>query len=121
MGLMSWLTGVDLAEEQRRSDDADARLRELNAAHWAQGRLTDEELAERDARIVAGTLNVDAEVSAAAREGLAEGYARTTGAIKDTIAAPFRFTFAIIPWQVWLAAGIWGAWKLGFLDKVLKR
>ena len=120
MGVWTWLTGVDPAEEQRRSDDADRRLREMNLADLQRGTWSDEEFYARDARITAGALDVKADYSAAFKEGLDEGYQNTTGAIRTTLASPFNFAFASIPWQVWLALGVFVAWKTGLLRKMLK-
>jgi hypothetical protein len=117
MGLWSWITGVDLAEEQRRSDAADARLKEMNNAAWAAGKLSEEELQARNARVDAGAIDATAQVSDAFGQGLQEGYMNVTGTIKNTIAAPFKFAWAVIPWQVYVAVGLYILWETGWLEK----
>lgn len=42
------------------------------------------------------------QVTEAAQQGLAEGYQNVTGAIRSTIAAPFRFIWDSVPWWMWI-------------------
>lgn len=42
------------------------------------------------------------QVTEAAQQGLAEGYGNVTGAIRSTIAAPFRFVWDSVPWWIWV-------------------
>ena len=64
------------------------------------------------------------QVNDAFKEGLQEGFDRTTGAIKATIAAPFKFTFASLPWQVYLVGLVLLFFYMGgplWLKGILKR
>lgn len=117
MGWLSIFTGVDLDEEQRKQDEADAKLRELNQKDYGPGGSIYNKIASEQGVETANEtydtvqehlngshIDVEAEVEQAFKDGLKEGYDNTTGAIKKTIAAPFNFTWAAIPWQL-LAAG----------------
>lgn len=92
----------------------DAKLAALNAqaeqnGQWSPGQraLADQNLKEQAAT------GYDAQISQAFDQGLADGYAGVTGAIKKTLAAPFNFTFASIPWQLYLALVLVIIWYAG--------
>lgn len=117
--------GVDLDEEQRRSNALDAELAALNAARL-QARLTDEDPdndddalaldAEYRANLARDTsafdLDVDDAVFSEFRSGLADGFDNVTGAIRTSLDVPRRFLFASIPWYFWLAAALFAWWYL---------
>lgn len=127
--------GVDLEEEQRRQDELDAQLREMNERDYAPGgRIYERIEAERGTDAADDTYqdalenldesridNVEGDVNDAFREGLEEGY----GNIRDTVAAPFKIAWNILPWQVWVAAAValflymgGGLWLRGILGKL---
>lgn len=120
MGLLSWWTGVDLEEERRRGAEADARLAALQARQ--RDRFTDTQWAtmqEHLAEQQGYSVDPEAQVAAAFGEGLKEGYDKTTGAIRATVAAPFNFVFKSLPWQLYVAVALFAAWKFGWLKKWL--
>jgi hypothetical protein len=107
MFLDKFLYGVDLDEEQARQNDLDKQLAALNKKELESGSWDVEQFNTAEANRQAGAItNVQDDVHAAFSEGLQEGYELTTGGIKRTLAAPFTFTFAAIPWQLWLAAAV---------------
>lgn len=139
---MGWfqklIYGIDLEEEQRRGDELDRQLREMNERDYGPGgRIYERIEAERGTEEadavydqVRDNLNegltgdVEAQVDDAFREGLEEGYENVTGGISNTLAAPFRFTFASIPWQLWIAAAValflymgGGVWLKGLINR----
>lgn len=109
--LRSAVLGVDLEEVQRTSDATDAALQAENAKDYSPGGTVYNQIVEERGvaaanetyEIVQGHeatqhIDVEAEVDEAFDQGLAEGAQN----IKGTIAAPFKLTWAILPWQVWL-------------------
>lgn len=139
MGLFSKIFyGVDLDEEQRKQDELDAKLRELNERDYGPGgRLYEKITASGGIQEANQTLDqvlenletsragdVSDQVNDAFGEGLQEGYDNVTGAISNTLAAPIRFTFASIPWQLWALALValflyagGGLWLKGILNR----
>ena len=119
MGLFDKLVyGHDLDAEQKRADELDAQLAALNRETLARGRWTEKQMEEAERNRAAGAGgNIEAQVNAAFNEGLADGYSNVTGTIKSTLAAPFKFAFASLPWQL-IAAGLvalffyMGGWHL---------
>lgn len=121
---MSFLTSIFASGEQERSDDLDARLDALNRRKLEEGKISPTEYDRRAAVLAENRTDVDAEVSAAFKEGAQEGYNNVTGAIKDAAAAPFRFAWDIIPWQLIVAALIVAFFYMGgasLLKGVLKK
>lgn len=116
---MGWfqklIYGVDLEAEQKRSDDLDAKIKAENEHDYGPGgpiynqtvqdrgvAAANQQWEEVQARQKANQIDVQAEVDDAFNTGLKEGYDNVTGGIKDTLAAPFKFTFAALPWQIWV-------------------
>lgn len=103
---MSFLGSWYARGEQERGDEADARLDQLNREKLARGGIDQAEYDRRARAISASYIDVDKEIDAAFVEGAKEGYQSTTGGLKAFIAAPFKFLFEILPWQLWLAAAV---------------
>jgi hypothetical protein len=124
---MSFISDLFLSQEEiARGQELDRKLAELNRRKLEEGRISQATYDEMQRNIERGTTADEyaGEVDQAFDEGLQEGYDRTTGAIKDTIKAPFKFTWDILPWPVLALAGvglfIWlgGAdWLRGRLNK----
>lgn len=124
------LYGVDLDEEQRRGDELDRRLREMNERDYGPGgRIYNRIEAERGTEAADETYDavlenletsqtgdVEAQVNDAFREGLQEG--------AGNIQRGFNVSFGAIPWQLWAAGAValffWaggGAWLKSILKK----
>jgi hypothetical protein len=101
---MSLLTWIYAPGEQERGDEADRKRAELDQKAFERGKITQAELERRSnesPRIV-----VEDELDAAFIEGAKEGYDAETSTIKAVVAAPFKFAWASLPWQLILAAGV---------------
>ncbi len=110
--------------EQARSDELDARRKVLEQRRADMGLITQAQADANQNAIDAQRLDVNAEIEDAAAQGLKEGYDNTTGAIKSTLAAPFKFTWAIIPWQLLVFGGLALFFYLGgwaWLKPLLKK
>lgn len=82
-GLWSWITGVDLEEEQRRGDALDEALRQENLRDLESGHYTQEIFDQAEANRQAGlTGDVHAQVKDAFVEGLGEGWNNLVGGFK---------------------------------------
>jgi hypothetical protein len=121
---MGWFSkifyGVDLDEERKRSDELDAMIAAENEKDYGPGGVVynktveekgitaaNQQWEEVQARQAADDHpDIEKEVNDAFYEGLEEGFENTTGAIKSTLAAPFKFTFAALPWQVLVGAAV---------------
>lgn len=124
MGLFS---SIFAPGEQARSDELDRQRIALEERRAAMGYITPQQAAANENRIAGERLDVDGEIGTAFQQGAAEGYANTTGFIKDVAAAPFNFTWDIIPWQLLLAAAValflyagGGLWLKGIIARKFK-
>jgi hypothetical protein len=124
---MSFLSSIFAPGEQERGDELDAKLAALNQQEYANGKISATELARRDQEQADNAVNVDESLNDAFVEGAKEGYNATTGAIKTGLAAPFKFTWAILPWQVYAVAAValflymgGGIYLKGLLPRKLK-
>lgn len=106
LGLDKILLGVDLDEEQRRSDAADAELARLNAEALERGRISQESYEQREANREAGAINVVDSVNDEFKAGLAEGLSNVTSGVKNTLSGTIGTIFGTIPWSVWLLAAV---------------
>ena len=121
---MGWLSrtfyGVDLDEEQLRQDRLDAELAALNERKRAERPdiYSDDwyEEAENNRR-ASYISDVDGEVRDAFNTEVTERAANFRDFAGDAVNAPFK----LIPWQVWLAAAVFAAWKFGLFKGILKR
>jgi hypothetical protein len=126
---MSWfldkLYGID--EEEKRAAELDAANRDLLAKKHDAGKITDaiykESLKNYDKGGLDG-LGGDGEFSddidQAFLDGLDEGAANERGIFSSTINTLIGTPLKLIPWQVWIAAGLYVGWRLGLFDGLLK-
>jgi hypothetical protein len=122
MGLFSRIFyGVDLDEEQERADRLDRELAALNAQRLRDAKYSKEQFEAAEAnRIRSQTPDIDGDVRAAFDEGLDEGASN----IRNFLGKPFEILPAlpkIIPWQVWVAVGLYVAWRFGLFKGVTRR
>lgn len=121
---MSLFASIFAPGEQARADDLARRSADLERRRYEMGRITEEEMHRNVAMHYGNAPDVGNQVGAAFNEGLAEGYENTTGAIRATVAAPFRFAWDIIPWQLWLGAAVFLFFYIGggtYLKGILKK
>lgn len=127
---MSWLLdkwfGVD--DEEKRAAELDAKLAALNRQKLEEGKVSQDLFDTWEAnRIKAGAdgLGGDAEFSddidQAFMEGMDEGADNIRGLATDTINTVVGTPLKIIPWQIWLAAGLYLAWHLGLFKGIMKK
>lgn len=121
---MSLLSSIFAPGEQARGDALDAQLNALNDRAYADGKISADELRRRQDEQAANYIDVGGQVDQAFVEGAKEGYDNTTGFIKSTIAAPFKFVWDILPWEVWLGGAVFlfvymGGWV--WIKGILKR
>ena len=120
MGWLDWYTGVDTEAERQRGAELDAKLAALQAGQ--RSRFTDTQWEQMQAHLAESqgySVDPEGQVNAAFGEGLKEGYDKTTGAIRATVAAPFNFVFKSLPWQLYVAIALFAAWKFGWLKRWL--
>ena len=125
---MGWLSrtfyGVDLDEEQLRQDRLDAELAALNERKRAERPdiYSDDwyEEAENNRR-ASFISDVDGEVRDAFNTEVTERAANFRDFAGDAVNAVVVSPFKLIPWQVWLAAAVFAAWKFGLFKGILKR
>jgi hypothetical protein len=127
--LPDWLTGFD-RDNYEAGQRADAALAALNAAKATQYQDTygdafaAEWLAEtkRNQEISNEQLtNPDAQITGAFWEGWNEGAEKIRNGIGDTVNTGVGSIFRLIPWQLWLAGAVYGAWRLGLFKGLLKK
>ena len=111
-------------ENAARAAKAEAIGEKLNNDRYQAGQISWEELQQRNDRIESGTTqamlsNPESSPYEGFKQGATEGLSRVQDGIKATLAAPFSFTWKVIPWQVWLVAGLYIGWKLGWIQKLL--
>jgi hypothetical protein len=105
---MSFLSSFFLPKSEiDRGAELDAKLRALNQTKVDNGSWTTGQRDAADANLIEqGATTYEQQINTAFDQGLAEGWANVTGGIKATLAAPFKFTFASIPWQLWLVGAL---------------
>ena len=126
---MSWISklfyGVDLDEEQARSDAADAQLDQLNAHEIERGRYNAEIQGQIESNQTASASNyharvddqVNDEFAAGAREGFDNSVGAVAGAIKDGAVGIARG----VPWWVWLLLVVGALGYLGAITGIFRR
>lgn len=112
--------------EIKRGLDADNKLDALNRQAFESGKWTGDQYAGASARAAETSMDAlltDPQSSpwAGFQEGLAEGKQNVQDTIKAGLSSPIQFGLGSIPWEIWALALAWGAWKLGLLDKLLKK
>lgn len=119
---MSWLDSIFLGDEVERGRELDAKIRDLNQAKYERGVLTADQRDAADANLARESAEVHSQqIYEDFTGGLNEGYQNVTGGIRSTLAAPFNFAFASIPWQLWLAGLVALAWYLGAFNNLRNR
>ena len=133
---MSTVTGTDLAAEQQRSNETDARISALNQGQVDRGLWTQTQLDQANANIAAGNAstgagNVTGSVTDEAKAGLSEGLdnvlsapGKVVGAVGAGASTVLAGILKAIPWWTWLvAAGALFVWMggLALLKGRLKR
>jgi hypothetical protein len=117
---MSWLQklfyGVDPSQDQADMDAADAKLRKLNADKLASGDWTQEQFDNSEGNIARSHINAQAEVSKAFDDEVDARAKSFRDFFASVIAFPLKNLPKVIPWQVWVVAGVavfvyMGGWK----------
>jgi hypothetical protein len=126
---MSWLSklvyGVELDEEQARSNAADAQLDQLNQQEIAKGRYDAAVQKQIEDNATKPTSNYHADVSgqvndefaAGAREGFNNTVGVVAGAVKDGALGLARG----VPWWFWVGLILVAFLYLGGLDLIRRR
>lgn len=117
---MSWITGVDLEAEQRRSDELDAKNRALTQKRYEEGKVTDQAYAISMQHYADGQMDVSGEVNQAFVDGAKEGLdnvLEAPGKVVDAIGKGATKTLGGIlggiPLWVWPVALIVAFFALG--------
>ena len=124
---MSFLTNLFLSAEDRANIEAGnaatEKLRALNAKKHADNPevFDDAWLAETEANLSNDYVNPAEEVDGAFWEGWNEGADSIRNGLGATINTAVGTPFKLIPWQIWLAAAVFAAFKLGLFKGLLKR
>lgn len=120
--LWSKVTGVDLATVQAQSDAADAQLQQINNADYAPGgKIYDQVATDQGTQAAnknwqtvqndlqtsaATTANAADQVSGAFQTQLSSETSGISGVLSGSISTILKNIFNIIPWQVWIVAGL---------------
>lgn len=103
---MGWfqkaIYGVDLDEEQSRSDDLDAKLREQNEKARAVGKYDQKTYEQAQAHVDDQAQDVMAEVDTAFDEGWQDGVSNIRNGVADVVTAPL----SLISWKLWIIGAI---------------
>jgi len=117
----NWILGTDPEEDEARGRAADDANAALNKEMHERGLLSDDDYKTAQANIDRGRIDdAEAEIDQAFLEGLDEGAANVRSTIGGTINTVIGTPLKLIPWQVWLAAAIYLAFRLGLFDGLLK-
>jgi hypothetical protein len=118
--LPDWITGYD-RDAYEQGLEADKKNRAITEDLHNQGLITDKEYKEAiDHYDAAAAYNPDAEINAATQQGLDSGADNIRGFLGGVIDKVATTPLRIIPWQVWLALGLYVAWRLGWFKKWIK-
>ena len=119
--LPDWLTGFDREayEEGRRADE---RNRAITDNLHDRGLISDDDYAVAQQHYDdAAAYNPDQDIANAFGEGLDEGASniRAFGGnlVNTVVGTPLK----IIPWQLWVAGGLYLAWRAGLLKNILPK
>jgi len=122
MSLLTWITGYD-TENADRAAAADAELRRLNEAQYT-GATLDAVRANYASQEAIGRDAQTAQINQAFGEGWQQGQNNVSafvGRIFGVVGDVLKAVLFGIPFWVWLLAGLFLAWRLGLLGKVLKK
>lgn len=120
-GILDWISGVD-RENIRAGQEAERRLAALNAQKEAR---TGKPYVTSGKDVPLSVMMTDPKTSVAGgfKEGLAEGATNIRQNVGGAIGTTFATTLSLIPWQVWVAGGIWLYLQAnpGALQKLFKK
>ena len=118
--LPNWLTGHDETAYQEGLE-ADRKNAAITEDLKRRGLITDADYQiAQEHYAAAAAYDPDAAIQDAFEEGWDEGADNIRNAVGSTINAVVGTPLKLIPWQLWLAAGIYLAFRLGLFDGVLK-
>jgi hypothetical protein len=118
--LPNWLTGYD-EEAAAAGRKADEQNKAITENLHDRGLISDEDYKVAQGHYSdAAAYDDRAAIDAAALEGLNDGADNIRGGFTTTINTLIATPLRLIPWQVWLAAAIYGAFRLGLFDGLLK-
>ena len=119
--LPDWLTGHD-ADNYEAGLEADRKNRALTDDLHNRGLITDADYAVANGHYdEAAAYDPGAEIDAAFMEGLDDGADNIRGGLTSTLNTVIGTPLKLIPWQVWVGAAGYVAWRLGVFDGILKR
>jgi len=114
-----WLTGLD-RNNVDAGNKADTLNRQLTEDMKSKGLISEQDyntaIKHYDA---SASEDVDEEINQASLEGLNQGAENIRNSIGATINLGIGTPLKLIPWQVWLAAGLYVAWRLGVFNGIL--
>lgn len=114
---MSFLASIFAPGEAARSDELDARLRALNAAALARGKITSEQFEKTEERISAGgSSTYDEQLADALATGAEEGLANMQDGFRRAVNSTARGALGFIPAWVFIVGALWLARELGVFD-----
>jgi hypothetical protein len=125
MNPLTWLkdavTGFD-REEYEASQEADARNRQLTEDLKSRGLISEQDYDQSIKNYNdSASYDPDKEIGKAFGQGIDEGAANIRNLAGDTINAAIGTPLKLIPWQVWLAAALYVAWRLGLFNGILAK
>ena len=108
MGWFSKLVfGVDLDEAKAQGDAADAGHAALNQEKLEKGTWTQQQFDEASVRLAAGAMgDPNQQVADEFKAGVSEGIDNLANTTNAVIAAPFKFAWKAIPWQIYVVAAV---------------
>jgi hypothetical protein len=117
---MGFLSSFFLPQSEiDRGAALDDKLRALNQSKVDNGSWTTGQRDAADANLIEQSATTyEQQINTSFDQGLAQGYSNVTGGIKATLAAPFQFTFASLPWQLWLVGALVLLYYAGGLQKL---
>ena len=103
--------------EAERARDLERRNRELNDRRVAMGRMTRAEADAQEARFNADDPSSwDKELAVAFLEGAGDGLQCFPEAFRNALNAAAGWSLRLVPWWVWVGAGVAGLAYLGVFD-----
>lgn len=119
--LPDWVTGFD-RENSEAGLEADRRNAELTEDLRRRQLISDQEARESQQRINDSlSYDPDDAIGEAFGEGFDDGADNIRGAVGSTINAAVGTPLKLIPWQLWIALALYGAWKLGLFKTLLSK
>lgn len=112
--------------EIARGQALDTRLEEINRQAFDAGTYTAEQYREASANAAQGSTEnwiTGPETSpwVGFQEGAAEGLAAEKALVQKATSGVLGNALGFIPWQVWVVAAVYVAWKLGWLNVLWRK